>query len=406
MKILVFSEEYVKITKGMFVVWVNHAREASKRYYVDILLNNEHWGLDQVKEIFHANDQVAVHSLPFIMPSALLKRVFVLCDGMRPFRAVRFFLGQSLNLTLSPLIIFYLAVRLRQIRPGAVFSHNGGWPAGQLCRWIILAAVLARVPRRIIIIHSHPEKANGLFLKTLFALSRFLQSWLMARCATSIVTVSDSVKATLESKVFKRSVIRIHNGVNLASSVHGTQSCLPQVDWYPTGMVIGFVGALYPHKATHILLDAFQLVEIPCELILLGPADPKYLQTLKKKAQRCSNKTSFLGFHEHVDFFMQRIDILVVPSIAFESFGMVILEAMKYKKPVICSDFGGMKEIVENGITGLVVPAGDVLSLAKAITKLLADADMRRQMGDAGYRRLNTLFTSEKMADQYNELLT
>ena len=102
---------------------------------------------------------------------------------------------------------------------------------------------------------------------------------------------------------------------------------------------------------------------------------------------------------------MQKIDLLVVPSVACESFGMVILEAMKYKKPVICSDFGGMKEVVENGKTGLVVPAGDILSLAKAIKKLLADADMRRQMGEAGYLRLNKLFTSEKMTAQYYELL-
>jgi len=405
MKILVFSEEYIKITKGMFVVWVNQTCETSKRCHVDILLNNEHWAIDEVKEVFHSNDQVAVHSLPFYMPSALLKRFFVVGDSMRPFRAVRFLLGQLLNLALSPLIIFYLAVRLRQIRPGAVFSHNGGWPAGQLCRWIILAAVLARVPKRIIIIHSHPEKGIGLFLDAFFLPSRFIQAWLMARCATSIVTVSDSVKAMLESKVFKRSVIRIHNGIQLSSSVHRTRPYPSPVDWHPTGMVVGFVGALYPHKAPHILLDAFQLVEMPCELILLGPADPTYLQTLKRKAHLCSNKTSFLGFHEDVDFFMQRIDILVVPSIAFESFGMVILEAMKYKKPVICSDFGGMKEVVENGKTGLVVPAGDILLLAKAIKKLLADADMRRQMGEAGYLRLNKLFTSEKMTAQYYELL-
>jgi glycosyltransferase involved in cell wall biosynthesis len=62
-------------------------------------------------------------------------------------------------------------------------------------------------------------------------------------------------------------------------------------------------------------------------------------------------------------------------------------------------------QVVENGKTGLVVPAGDILLLAKAIKKLLADADMRRQMGEAGYLRLNKLFTSEKMTAQYYELL-
>ena len=103
---------------------------------------------------------------------------------------------------------------------------------------------------------------------------------------------------------------------------------------------------------------------------------------------------------------MNKIDVLVVPSIAFESFGMVILEAMKCKTPVICSDFGGMKEVVEDGVSGLVVTAGDDLSLANAITRMLSDAELRLKMGEAGYRRLNEFFTSEKMAAQYDDLLS
>ena len=102
---------------------------------------------------------------------------------------------------------------------------------------------------------------------------------------------------------------------------------------------------------------------------------------------------------------MERIDILVVPAVAFESFGMVILEAMKHKKPVICTDYGGMKEVVEDGVSGVVVPAGDASALSNAMDTLLANADARRQMGEAGYRRLNTLFTSERMGEQYDSLI-
>jgi glycosyltransferase involved in cell wall biosynthesis len=102
---------------------------------------------------------------------------------------------------------------------------------------------------------------------------------------------------------------------------------------------------------------------------------------------------------------MQRIDVLVVPAIAFESFGMVILEAMKHKKPVICTDFGGMKEVVEDGVSGLVVTAGDALALSNAMVKLLTDGNARHQMGEAGYRRLNSLFTSERMCEQYDSLI-
>jgi hypothetical protein len=81
MKILIFSEEYIKITKGMFVIWMNHPCEASKRRQVDILLNHEHWALDEAKEVCQANAQVAVHSMPFNMPRTPLKRVFAVGDS-------------------------------------------------------------------------------------------------------------------------------------------------------------------------------------------------------------------------------------------------------------------------------------------------------------------------------------
>jgi glycosyltransferase involved in cell wall biosynthesis len=222
-------------------------------------------------------------------------------------------------------------------------------------------------------------------------------------CATAIVTVSDSVRVFLESEVFKGEVIRIYNGIQV-SSFTGTAPA-ERLDWHPQGQVVGFVGALSPVKGMRILLDAFRLVDAPCELALLGPADPEYLRDLRQRARLCVNKVSFLGFHNDVDSFMERIDFLVVPSTAFESFGMVILEAMRHSKAVICSDFGGMKEVVEDGVTGLVVPAGDAPALANAMERLLGDADARRRMGEAGYRRLKARFSAERMAEQYDSLI-
>jgi teichuronic acid biosynthesis glycosyltransferase TuaC len=403
--VLIFSEEYTKITKGMFVVWRNHASEASKRFTVDILLNNEHWAAEEVMHEFTSNANVNLHQLPFKMPSTLVKALFGWCDQFWILRAGRYALGQCLNLIMSPLIIIYLTLRLRQIKPSAIFSHNGGWPAGVLCRWIIVAAFLARVPKRILIIHNYPNSFKSIVLRTLFLPIRLIQARVVDFCATSIVTVSDSVKASLEGEIFYRSVVRIHNGIPSIEQLPNVLLDIPSLDWQPSGAVVGFVGALYPLKGPHVLLDAFKLVDIPCELALLGPAEPFYLETLQQKAELCANKVSFLGFHSDVDAFMQKIDILVVPSIAFESFGMVILEAMKHKKPVICSDFGGMKEVVEHGVTGLVVPASDDDAMANAITKLLSDHDLMLQMGEAGYRRLNVFFTLEKMVAQYDELL-
>lgn len=402
-RILIFSEEYRKITKGLFVVWRNHVNEASKRYFVHAMLNHEHSVHEEAREAFSTNTQVRFHRLPLLLPGAWIRRAFRLDEMFWPLRIMGILLGRFLNLVMSPLVILYLALRLRQFHLGAVFCHNGGWPGSELCRWMIVAAMLVRIPKRIIIIHNYPAKAGHPVSRLLLAPFRIAQARLVDYCATSIVTVSDSVKKTLEGAVFAHPVLRVHNGIPPLLPAF-SRFGMPPLEWQPSGVVVGFVGALYPLKGPHVLLDAFKRVEVPCELALLGPADQQYLQSLKQRAQLCTNKVSFLGFHQDVDSFMGKIDVLVVPSIAFESFGMVVLEAMKHKKPVICSDFGGMKEIVADGETGLVVPAGDELALAKAITRVVEDATLRREMGEAGYRRLNALFTSARMAAQYDEL--
>jgi glycosyltransferase involved in cell wall biosynthesis len=402
-RVLVFSEEYTKTTKGMFVVWLNHAREMSKTREVDILLNAGHWAHDEARTALRPASSVSVRRLPFDLPGT--RAVRALAGGGRSWgvRVTRFALRETLNLLSAPLVVVYLYLLIRQIKPDALFSHAGGWPNGILCRWIIYAAVLARVPWRILIIHNYPTKGPGLLWGLVAAPFRWLRARSVFMCATAIVTVSDSVRLFLESEVFKGPVTRIYNGIQVSSFTCTAPA--EQLGWYPQGQVVGFVGALSALKGMRILLDAFRLVDAPCELALLGPADPEYLRDLRERARLCINKVSFLGFHNDVDSFMERIDFLVVPSTAFESFGMVILEAMRHSKAVICSDFGGMKEVVEDGVTGLVVPAGDASALANAMGRLLGDADARRRMGEAGYRRLRALFSAERMAEQYDSLI-
>jgi teichuronic acid biosynthesis glycosyltransferase TuaC len=404
--IVIFAEEYVRLTTGMYLVWLNHAGEAAKQRPLDVLLNHEHWAFEATRAAFENNSAVAVRRLPFYMPSTLVKRALAVVDGIWLLRAGRYVFGQALDLVFAPLIMVYLWAWLLYTRPQAVFSHNGGWPAGKLCRWVLIAAKLAGVPRRVFIVHTQPRPHRQLHF--LLRPIRSMQAWLMDHCSTSIVTVSDSVKAVLEREVFKRPVVRIYNGISLAPpQQHVAAGDAPPLNWHPSGLVVGFVGGLFPHKGPHVLLDAFQRVEMECELALLGPSDSRsrYLKDLQQQARNCRNKVSFLGYHPDVDSFMERIDVLVVPATEFESFGMVILEAMKHRKPVICSDYGGMKEVIEDGVTGMLVRSGDGAGLAKVIETLLTDPGLRADMGQAGFRRLHELFTLEKMADQYDRLL-
>jgi glycosyltransferase involved in cell wall biosynthesis len=167
---------------------------------------------------------------------------------------------------------------------------------------------------------------------------------------------------------------------------------------------IGFIGELSQRKGIHILLKAMALVNRKCEVIIAGSGDEEYKKELLALSKKCKHKVYFLDYVNNMSLVYPYLDIVVLPSLNFESFGMTIIEAMKYKKPVICSDFGGMKEVLEHNITGLVVLANNVFLLKKAIELLINNEEMRISMGLAGRQRLESNFNSARMVGHYEGL--
>ena len=106
---------------------------------------------------------------------------------------------------------------------------------------------------------------------------------------------------------------------------------------------------------------------------------------------------------------LQQCDIFVAPS-RYESFGLVFLEAMMFGKPVVGCRAGGMVEVIEDGVTGLLAEPGDSASLAAAIGALLEDAGRRRQLGQAGRERYLRYYTREALTERtlrfYRETLS
>ena len=379
----------------MFAVWLTQVLESSSMCDVSILVNREHWAMEDLPRKWP--HPVQVYRIPFFMPGTPLRRLTNSCLKNRRLRAGGELVADFFSLIFSPFIILYLAAFLRGKGIDQLYSHTGGWPSGQLGRWMLVAAWIAGIKKRVIVIHNYPMRRTGFFWGVLFRPIFWSQKLFVEAAATSIVTVSDSVKEVLERDVFTRKVSRIYNGIPLENKpVEG-----PEPAWRRTMPTVGFVGALYPLKGPHVLIEAFQQVEKKCELALLGPVDIEYGQFLQIEANKCKNKVTFLGYHSNVDSFLSKIDVLVVPSVAYESFGMVILEAMKHHKPVICSDFGGMKEIVVHGETGLVVPAADATKLAVAIQSLIDQPERMLAMGEAGYSRLVSSFSGKSMAQNY-----
>jgi len=149
---------------------------------------------------------------------------------------------------------------------------------------------------------------------------------------------------------------------------------LPRDDGY-----LMFVGALGPHKGLDILLEARRRMRHQPPLLLIGtprddtPPIPERGVVMARNVPSPQVMASWL-----------RASIAVVPSVWQEPLGQVAVEAMLAGRPVVASDVGGLRDVVQHGSTGLMVAPGDPGALAAALDDLLDDPGLRRRMGEAG----------------------
>ena len=120
---------------------------------------------------------------------------------------------------------------------------------------------------------------------------------------------------------------------------------------------------------------------------------------------RLDKNVEFLGSisRNRLPEYYSQADIFVLPSV-YEPFGIVILEAMAARLPVVASNVGGIPEIVKNNKTGLLMPSKEPKALASAIEALVDDAHLRKIMGAAGRRRVERYFTWERIAKKTLEI--
>ncbi len=113
-----------------------------------------------------------------------------------------------------------------------------------------------------------------------------------------------------------------------------------------------------------------------------------------------SDKIVFAGYRKDMAYCTQSFDIAVLPSIDCDTSSFSLKEAMAEGKPIIESDYGGLPEIINDGIEGKIVPAGKVEPLAQAIKELVKNPDMRKEMGINAQKRAKEMFSTEQFVNK------
>lgn len=174
------------------------------------------------------------------------------------------------------------------------------------------------------------------------------------------------------------------------------------------------IGRLIELKGYNYLIEAMRILKeknLNVKLIIIGEGPEE--KTLRSKAQSfgLSNEIEFLHFKPKGDlnYFYNLCDVFVLPSITDsigrqEGLGLVLLEAMNCKKPVVGTNSGGIPDVVKDGETGLLVPEKDPEALANAIEKLLRDKKLATKLAENGYNYVLDNFSISKIANKVMQI--
>lgn len=171
---------------------------------------------------------------------------------------------------------------------------------------------------------------------------------------------------------------------------------------------IVMLGSINPGKGQDLLLKAFARVAAPAELHFYGNVG----LSARGYVRRLQQEVEGLGLTGRVFFHPPTDDVagvlaettLLVHTSLRESFGLVLVEAMAAGVPVVAHAVGGMREVVADGVTGYLVPPGDLDGLAGRIDELLTDPLLRERMGRAGWETVRERFNIASRVNDYMEL--
>lgn len=323
------------------------------------------------------------HPVPFANTLAVTRQVTAV-----PIR------GATARVGLSPLSYLRIKKILRQEAFDVIHLQEPLTPG--ITWWTLLQT--RALPQTVTIgtFHAYHEQPNWLYKH-----GRPIFAKIFARL-NGLIAVSPAA-CQFAYQMFPGNYYIIPNGIDLCR--FGRKTAQADAKSPQAKTTILFVGRLDKRKGFHTLLEAFIKLKLHYPqlwLQVIGPFEAGACRPYREMAQaRGVTNIEFVGYvsPEQLPGYYHNADIFCAPSIGFESFGIVLLEAMAAGLPIVASDIAGYRSLIVHGQEGLLTPPGQAGPLARALRQLLNQPQLRQTMGHQGQLKAG-LYSWERVVDE------
>lgn len=407
MKICFYTENYYKGGLDTFMINLINAWPNAKDE-LTLVCNGTHPGLDTIVE--ETKRPLKIKKYYGIFTSAIAQGHSTLKWGqsflVRAFFVLTFRILQYP--ILFPWYVFTLMLFFRRSDFNRLMVINGGYPASLLGRSAVIAWWLAG-KRPLAVMNFHNSSTSPPWYYS------FLENnidALVIRSVSHIVGVSKDCLGSLTSRSAFLGCSKlsfIYNGIGDPTSLLRTAAIRTE-----NGSSLKrycLMLATYETRKGHAyLLQAFQSVvkDFPdVQLQIYGHGRSKEKKQVADEVIRLKleNNVTLADFTRQTSALLAGASVLVVPSQAYESFGLTIIEAMAFGVPVVTTDVGGIPEVLANSNAGYVCSKDDPLEFSAAIMRILGNLALASELGRNGRQAYERRFTADTMAISYRKLL-
>lgn len=266
-----------------------------------------------------------------------------------------------------------------------------------------IAGKIAKVPYIVRTYHGLPEPFKRV-KQVMMSCYKVLDDLTNTYMVTKVIAVSENLEDVLSKRYGHRNVLCIHNGIELASRISADVRARKRKELGigEDCQLIGAVGRLTAVKGLDVLLQALLILtrnRKNIRLWLVG--DGPLRHTLLESARRLGvlANIAFLGHRDDTLELMHLFDLFAMPSL-YEGIPMALLEAMGASLPVVASRVGGIPEVIEEEVSGLLAVPGDPEDLATKFCRVLDDPILAKRLGVAARRRVEEEFSAIGMAEK------